>query len=96
MKFTNILGLASLAAAAPSWQSWKGGNGGNGGACLSAADAAYIVELSSIYQLKANLTAAREAGEYLYSAADYRQYGDSINALRGDPVCTLLSDRESC
>ena len=84
MKFSTVLAFVGLTVAAPSknWGSWRKGND----ACLSAEDAQYIVELSKTYQLKADLNAARAAGEYLYSAADYRQYGDSINALRGDPV----------
>lgn len=86
MKVASVLSFASLALAAPSaWQSWKGSSS-NKNACLSAEDAKNIVELSAVFQLKADLAAAKAAGEYLYSALDYREYGDSINALRGDPV----------
>lgn len=90
MKFSSVLSFASLALAAPqAWKSWQASDS-KSDACLSVEDAKYIVELSKTYQLKADLDAARAAGEYLYSAADYRQYGDSINALRGDPVSVIM------
>lgn len=88
MKFATVLGFASLALAAPSqWKDWKGSNSQKN-ACLSVEDALHIVDLSRTFQLKADYAAAKAAGEYLFAAVDYKEYGDSINALRGDPVCT--------
>lgn len=84
MKFSTALLFATTAAAVPfgNWKQWKQPSTN----CLTDEQAAYINELSTIFQLKANLTAARLAGEELFAAEEYKQYGHSINSLRGDAV----------
>lgn len=82
MKFTTVLAFTGLATALPSWNGW--GNQPSQ-ACLTQQRAEDIVSKARIYQLKANLADARAAGESLYGP-DFKQYSDSVNSLRGDPV----------
>jgi len=86
MKFSTALIFATSAAAIPfgNWKQWKQPNT----QCLTDEQAAYIQERSRVFQLKANLTDARLAGEELFAADEYKQYGHSINSLRGDAVST--------
>jgi len=84
MKFSTVFVFAATAAAVPwgDWKQWKKPSTN----CLTDEQAAYIQERSRIFQLKANLTEARAAGEELFAADEYKQYGHSINSLRGDAV----------
>lgn len=84
MKFliTSLLAAAALTSASPVTRQTIEGFPPN---CLSYARAQYIIEREIAYLRKADLADARAAGEELF-AADFVQYGDSINSLRGDPV----------
>lgn len=77
MKLTILFTLATTVTALPKRSTPS--------TCLTHERAHYIVERERVYLQKANLTDARAAGEELF-AADFVQYGDSINSLRGDPV----------
>lgn len=89
MKFATIFALATAVVAFPSPQLPPPS------LCLTDARAQYIVEREKVYLQKANITDARVAGEELF-AADFVQYGDSINSLRGDPVSQFPNSRVSC
>jgi len=84
MKFSTVLIFATTAAAVPFGQ-WKDWNKPSTN-CLTDEQAAYINERSRVFQLKANLTDARLAGEELFAADEYKQYSHSVNVLRGQPV----------
>lgn len=83
MKFATIFALATAVVALPSPQLPPPST------CLTNERAHYIVERERVYLQKANITDARLAGEELF-AADFVQYGDSINSLRGDPVSLIF------
>lgn len=82
MKFTTVLAFATAAVAAPSWGPIMEGNNN----CLNEAQANKIVELNALFQIHADVPAARAAAESLFSPTNYTEYGDSINSLRGAPV----------
>lgn len=86
MKLSSVLAFATAAVALPAggWQGWKKPAANE--LCLTDEQTAYISELSRIFQLKANLTEARIAGETLFAAEEYKQYGHSINSLRNQAV----------
>lgn len=87
MKLTTILACVTAVVALPSPQLPPPS------LCLTDKRAQYIVEREKVYLQKANITDARLAGEELF-AADFVQYGDSINSLRGDPVSSIRTSRE--
>jgi hypothetical protein len=72
MKFF-YLALPVLAAA-----TWKD--------CLTDADAQSYVDRSIIFLQHTNVPLANATAQGLF-ADDIQEFGDSINALRGDPVC---------
>ena len=53
--------------------------------CLSDADAQNIIKEQIVFLQHSDLAAGRAAGEALF-APDFKEYGDSINALRMDAV----------
>ena len=69
--------LLSLSSAVSAWT------------CLSDDDAQYIVNQSIIFLQHTDVDQARAIAYDLF-APDLMEYGDSINALRGDPVCLFL------
>jgi len=89
MKFSTVFVFATTAAAVPwgNWKQWKKPST----TCLTDEMAAYIQERSRVFQLKADLAEARAAGEELFAADEYKQYGHSINSLRGDAVSAWQS-----
>ncbi|KAK5085158.1 hypothetical protein LTS08_003385 [Lithohypha guttulata] len=88
MKLSTVFLFATSAVAIPwgNWQKWNKPST----TCLTYEQALYIQERSRVFQLKANLTDARLAGEELFAAQEYKQYGHSINSLRGDALGTLV------
>lgn len=78
MKFLYAaLALPVLAAASGKW---------NDNYCLSDADAQSYVDRSVIF-LEHNNVPLANATAYGLFAEDIQEFGDSINSLRGDPVC---------
>lgn len=75
-----LLSLLALPAVAFAWNDWKNGN------CLSDADAQSIVDRSIIYLQHKDIPLANATAYGLFTS-DIQEFGDSINALRGDPVC---------
>lgn len=62
----------------------------SGHMCLSDDDADSIVQRSIVFLEHSDIAAANASAQSLF-ADDIQEYGDSINALRGDPVRTLTA-----
>ena len=85
MKFSALLALPAIATALSVRNNWKDNN------CLTDADAAYLISQSTVY-LEHHDVAAAKAAAYSIFTEDIAEFGDSINALKGDALGTQVEN----